>query len=130
MHEDLEELTEDALRGRGQLWITSQPDEAVAFEFAGGGVRLGRWLAALPAERWTETSDQRRLAADLDRDPYHGDRQTVLLLIGLHLDHTSTLVAAVPPADRRRARRRFRVVGEPARSVRRLLPLSDAIIEH
>ncbi|MDR7277089.1 CobW family GTP-binding protein [Catenuloplanes atrovinosus] len=90
LHDALEELTEHALRGRGQLWIASQPDVAVAFEFAGGGVSLGSlgyWLAALPAGRWTETSDDRRLAADLDWDPYYGDRRTALALIGLHLDH-------------------------------------------
>jgi len=91
LHEALEELTEHALRGRGQLWIASQPDGVIAFEFAGGGVSLGSlgyWLAALPVERWAETSVQRRLAADLDWDPYYGDRRTVLALIGLHLDHT------------------------------------------
>jgi G3E family GTPase len=86
----LEELTGEALRGRGQLWIASQPDTVLAFECAGGGVSLGSlgyWLAALPTERWTETSDDRRIAADLAWDPYYGDRRTVLALIGLHLDH-------------------------------------------
>ena len=86
----LEELTGQALRGRGQLWIASQPDTALAFEFAGGGVSLGSlgyWLAALPIERWAEASDDRRIAADLAWDPYYGDRRTVLALIGLHLDH-------------------------------------------
>lgn len=92
LHDALEELTENAVRGRGQLWIASQPDAAIAFEFAGGGVSLGSlgyWLAALPPERWTETSDQRRLAADLDWDPYYGDRRTAIALIGLHLDHVA-----------------------------------------
>ncbi|HWS39242.1 MAG TPA: GTP-binding protein [Actinoplanes sp.] len=92
LHEALDEMTENALRGRGQLWIASQPDTVLAFEFAGGGVSLGSlgyWLAALPAERWTETSDHRRLAADLDWDPYYGDRRTVLALIGLHLDQVA-----------------------------------------
>ncbi|WP_328471465.1 GTP-binding protein [Actinoplanes sp. NBC_00393] len=91
LHDALEQLTEHALRGRGQFWLASQPDAVLAFECAGGGVSLGTlgyWLAALPVERWTETSDQRRLAADLDWDPYYGDRQTTLALIGLHLDHT------------------------------------------
>jgi G3E family GTPase len=92
LHEALESITEHALRGRGQLWIASQPDAVVAFEAAGGGVSLGslgRWLAALPADRWTETSDDRRIAADLNWDPYYGDRQTVLALIGLSLDHVA-----------------------------------------
>jgi G3E family GTPase len=89
LHEALEELTGEALRGRGQLWIASQPDAAIGWESAGGGVSLGSlgyWLAALPAERWCETSDLRRIAADLDWDPYYGDRRTVLALVGLHLD--------------------------------------------
>nr|WP_239144010.1 GTP-binding protein [Actinoplanes philippinensis] len=92
LHDALEDLTEHALRGRGQLWIASQPDTVLAFEFAGGGVSLGTlgyWLAALPAERWTETSDERRIAADLSWDPYYGDRRTVLALIGLRLDHAA-----------------------------------------
>jgi G3E family GTPase len=92
LHDALEDLTEHALRGRGQLWIASQPDTVLAFEFAGGGVSLGTlgyWLAALPVERWTETSDERRFAADLSWDPYYGDRRTVLALIGLHLDHAA-----------------------------------------
>ncbi|WP_436535487.1 CobW family GTP-binding protein [Actinoplanes sp. HUAS TT8] len=92
LHDSLETLTDEALRGRGQLWIASQPDAVVAFESAGGGVSmvgLGYWLAALPVERWTETSDQRRLAADLSWDPYYGDRRTVLALIGLHLDQAA-----------------------------------------
>ncbi len=90
LNDALEELTGEALRGRGQLWIASQPDTALAFEFAGGGVSLGSLgyrLAALPPERWTETSDDRRIAADLAWDPYYGDRRTMLALIGLHLDH-------------------------------------------
>ena len=89
LHAALEDLTSEALRGRGQLWIASQPDTAIGWESAGGGIRLGTlgyWLAALPAERWTETSDLRRLAADLDWDPYYGDRRTALVLVGLHLD--------------------------------------------
>jgi G3E family GTPase len=92
LHDALEDLTEHALRGRGQLWIASQPDTVLAFEFAGGGVNLGTlgyWLAALPPDRWNETSDERRIAADLSWDPYYGDRRTVLALIGLHLDHAA-----------------------------------------
>ena len=92
LNDALEEITEPVLRGRGQLWIASQPDTALAFEFAGGGVHLGSlgyWLAALPTERWTETSAHRRIAADLSWDPYYGDRRTALALIGLHLDHAA-----------------------------------------
>jgi G3E family GTPase len=89
LDEALEELTSEALRGRGQLWIASQPDTVIGFESGGGGVGLsglGHWLAALPPSRWTETSDLRRLNADLIWDPYYGDRRTVLVFIGLNLD--------------------------------------------
>ncbi|AGZ42074.1 CobW family GTP-binding protein [Actinoplanes friuliensis] len=85
----LPELTGEALRGRGQLWLATQPDVAIGWESAGGGISLtslGYWLDALDAERWDEASDLRRLAADLDWDPYHGDRRTVLAFIGLDGD--------------------------------------------
>jgi G3E family GTPase len=89
LHAALEDLTSEALRGRGQLWIASQPDAAIGWESAGGSISLGSlgyWLATLPAERWPETSVLRRMAADLDWDPYYGDRRTVLALVGLGLD--------------------------------------------
>lgn len=94
LHDALEEITAEALRGRGQFWIASQPEVVVAFEAAGGGVSLGGlgyWLAALPAERWAETSVDRRIAAELGWDPYYGDRRTVLAVIGLRLDHVAVL---------------------------------------
>ncbi|MCA2216619.1 CobW family GTP-binding protein [Jidongwangia harbinensis] len=89
LHAVLDDLTGESLRGRGHLWIASQPDTVIGWESAGGGIRLtglGHWLAAQPAEAWDEASDLRRLAADLDWDPYYGDRRTVLALIGLRLD--------------------------------------------
>ena len=93
LHEALEELTSDALRGRGQLWIASQPDAVIGWESAGGAVALsclGSWLAALPVDRWGETSDLRRLAADLGWDAYYGDRRTVLAFIGIGLRRSQT----------------------------------------
>jgi G3E family GTPase len=88
----LETLTGEALRGRGQLWIASQPDAVVGWESAGGGIGLGSlgyWLAALPEGRWDEATAYRRITADLDWDPYYGDRRTALAFIGLHLDATA-----------------------------------------
>ncbi|MEV4708817.1 GTP-binding protein [Actinoplanes sp. NPDC049316] len=89
LHAALDGLTGDTLRGRGQLWLATRPDLAVAWESAGGGIGLGSlgpWLAAMsPADR-DRTGDLRRLAADLDWDPYYGDRRTVLAFIGLALD--------------------------------------------
>ncbi|MFI6762401.1 CobW family GTP-binding protein [Micromonospora sp. NPDC050417] len=89
LHDVLETVTGEALRSRGHLWLASQPQTAVAWEFAGGGLSLGtlgRWLVDLPTERWIEASEQRRLAADLDWDPYYGDRSNHLVFIGLDLD--------------------------------------------
>jgi G3E family GTPase len=88
LHAALPELTGAALRGRGQLWLATQPDTALGWESAGGGIALGtlgRWLDALPASRWTAASEMRVLAADLDWDPYYGDRRTVLAFIGLDM---------------------------------------------
>jgi G3E family GTPase len=101
LHDALEDLTTEALRGRGQLWIASQPDVVIGWESAGGGINLGslgHCLAALPADRWDEATALRRMAADLDWDPYYGDRLTALAFIGLRLDAdaiTETLTACL-----------------------------------
>ncbi len=89
LHDALDDVSAEALRGRGQLWIASQPDTAIGWESAGGGLllgNLGHWLAALPRDRWDEASDMRRLAADAQWDPYYGDRHTALAFVGLDLD--------------------------------------------
>jgi G3E family GTPase len=86
LHDALGTLATETLRGRGQLWIASQPDTAIAFESAGGGVAmgtLGYWLAALPSERWSEASPERRVTADFSWDPDFGDRRTALAFVGL-----------------------------------------------
>ncbi|MCM4077998.1 CobW family GTP-binding protein [Paractinoplanes hotanensis] len=89
LHDVLDDLTSETLRGRGHLWIATQPDAAIGWESSGSGLRLGnlgRWLASLPRERWGEASDMRRLAADANWDPYYGDRTTALSFVGLDLD--------------------------------------------
>ncbi|GLY02691.1 MULTISPECIES: GTP-binding protein [Actinoplanes] len=89
LHEALPEITTGTLRGRGQMWIASQPDIAVGWESAGQGISLGtlgRWLDALPAQRWSEVSALRRLTADVTWDPYYGDRRTALAFVGLGMD--------------------------------------------
>ncbi|MEV0720067.1 GTP-binding protein [Asanoa sp. NPDC050611] len=86
LHETLGALAAETLRGRGQLWLASQPDTAIAYESAGGGVgmgSLGHWLAALPASGWADATPDRRAAADLGWDPSFGDRRTLLAFVGL-----------------------------------------------
>ncbi|SCL25240.1 GTPase, G3E family [Micromonospora nigra] len=89
LHDVLEEVNADSIRSRGHIWLASQPDTVVAWEFAGGGLAmgsLGRWLAALPDPQWDHVCDQRRLAAALEWDPYYGDRHQHLVFIGLDVD--------------------------------------------
>ncbi|MEV2237111.1 GTP-binding protein [Micromonospora sp. NPDC049891] len=89
LHDVLEAVNAEVIRSRGHLWLASQPETVIAWDFAGGGLSLGslgRWLAFLPDARWAEASDHRRLAAALDWDPYYGDRHQHLVFIGLDLD--------------------------------------------
>ncbi|TDC38639.1 GTP-binding protein [Micromonospora sp. KC213] len=89
LHNVLEEVNAEVIRSRGHLWLASQPDTVVAWEFAGGGLAmgsLGHWLVSLPEDRWEHVCDQRRLAAALDWDPYYGDRHQYLVFIGLDLN--------------------------------------------
>jgi G3E family GTPase len=89
LHDMLEAVNAEVIRSRGHIWLASQPDTVVAWEFAGGGLgmgSLGRWLVSLPDAHWDQASDQRRLAAALDWDPYYGDRHQHLVFIGLDLD--------------------------------------------
>lgn len=92
IHDAFEDLNDQVVRSRGHLWLASQPDTVIAWDFAGGGLRLGslgHWLVALPDSRWDDVSDHRRLAAALDWDPYYGDRHQHLVFIGLGLDPVS-----------------------------------------
>ncbi|RRR97298.1 CobW family GTP-binding protein [Glycomyces terrestris] len=87
LHAALPAIAGRTLRGRGHLWIASQPDAIVAWESSGGGVAmgdLGRWLAATPDEEWEESSPERRVNADLHWDPEFGDREVQLAFVGLH----------------------------------------------
>ncbi|GLY25954.1 GTP-binding protein [Micromonospora sp. NBRC 101691] len=89
LHDVLEDVNAEMIRSRGHLWLASQPDTVVAWEFAGGGLAmgsLGHWLVSLPQDRWEHVCDQRRLAAALEWDPYYGDRHQHLVFIGIDVD--------------------------------------------
>ncbi|PZG01750.1 cobalamin biosynthesis protein CobW [Micromonospora deserti] len=91
LHDVLEDVNAGVIRSRGHLWLASQPETVIAWDFAGGGLglgSLGHWLAALPDAHWDHASAHRRLAAALDWDPYYGDRHQHLVFIGLDLDPT------------------------------------------
>ncbi len=132
LHDALDELTGEALRSRGQLWLASQGDLALAWECAAGNLMLGslgHWLAALPRRRWDEAGDLRRLAADAAWDPYYGDRRTALSFIGIGLD-TAALTArpSSPPARTAgpACRIRSRVSSPPPASTRPWRPARTA----
>ncbi|THV31423.1 CobW family GTP-binding protein [Glycomyces paridis] len=89
LHRALPELAGRTLRGRGHLWIASQPDNVVAWESSGGGVSMGDmgpWLAATPDAEWEESSPERRANADLNWDEDFGDREVRLAFVGLRFD--------------------------------------------
>ncbi|MFI7552530.1 CobW family GTP-binding protein [Micromonospora sediminimaris] len=89
LHDVLEDVNAEMIRSRGHLWLASQPDTVIAWDFAGGGLAmgsLGHWLVSLPEDRWEHVEVQRRLAATLDWDPYYGDRHQHLVFIGLDTD--------------------------------------------
>ncbi|WP_081913485.1 GTP-binding protein [Glycomyces sp. NRRL B-16210] len=88
-HRALSALAGRTLRGRGHLWLASQPDRIVAWESGGGGVSMGDmgpWLAATPDEAWADSSPERRVNADLHWDEEYGDRGIQLAFVGLHFD--------------------------------------------
>lgn len=77
----LSEIVASNQRGRGHLWLASQPDTVLAWESTGAGLAMGaagQWLAALPDQSWDEVSPGRRTAAALLWDPRFGDRKSVV----------------------------------------------------
>ncbi|GAA5189716.1 GTP-binding protein [Rugosimonospora acidiphila] len=113
-------LTVPTLRSRGHLWLASQPDTVVAWEGAGGGLglgSLGRWLAAVPDEDWSEASDQRRVTAAAGWDPYYGDRDTHLVFIGIGLDaatvHRTLVGCLLTDAELSLGESRWRTFDDP-----------------
>lgn len=88
LHDALDVVTDDVLRGRGHFWLASRPDLVMTWE-SGPALRLGPvggWLDGLPLEHWGTADLERRLAAELDWDPYYGDRHQHLAFTGLDLD--------------------------------------------
>ena len=84
LHEALDVLLEGTLRTRGRAWVASQPDSALWLESAGGGLAIGHagpWLAALPAEQWSQVTPERQLRASLHWDDEHGDRMQELVVV-------------------------------------------------
>lgn len=89
LHEILDALAGDSVRGRGHFWLASQPDIAVAWESAGGGLSmgsLGNWLVSTADEQWDQFSPQRRVYASLNWEDVWGDRDNQLAFVGVGMD--------------------------------------------
>lgn len=82
LHDALQILLQGVVRVRGRMWVATQPDEALALESAGGGLRIaqaGRWLGAVPD--WSNIDVERALMASLRWDDQFEDREQALIAI-------------------------------------------------
>lgn len=70
LHDALQVLLQGVVRVRGRMWVATQPDEALALESAGGGLRIaqaGQWLGTVPD--WSNINVERALMASHAADP-------------------------------------------------------------
>ncbi len=82
LHDALQILLQGVVRVRGRMWVATQPDQALAVESAGSGLRVaqaGRWLSAVPD--WSDINVERALMASLRWDDQFEDREQALLII-------------------------------------------------
>lgn len=83
-----ERWPENVVRCKGLVWLSEQNNMSFLLEQAGKSISItpfGRWLAV-----GTKQERAKAFARDpgikKDWDPEHGDRKTMLVFIGLHLD--------------------------------------------
>lgn len=99
LHDAIGTLLEGVVRARGRFWLAGQPDVALWFESAGGGLRIGQggaWLATM--DDWAGQCRQRTAKASLDWHPRFGDRVQELVIVAHHAlpdEITSALQAAL-----------------------------------
>lgn len=89
LHDALEEIVSGSLRGRGRIWLASQPDTLLVWDSHEDLLVVasaGPWLASLPEAAADLVTPARRASAHLDWDPSVGDRRQHLAFTGLDLD--------------------------------------------
>lgn len=89
LYDALEELVASSVRGKGTVWLASQPHARLGWDSFGTNIAigvLGRWLADLPAERWSEVGQTHQARSALEWHPEHGDRASYLSITGVGLD--------------------------------------------
>jgi G3E family GTPase len=89
LYDALEDLVDKSARGKGTVWLATQPRSRLGWDSFGTNISigvLGRWLADLPADRWPEVSSSHRARSALEWHPEHGDRASYLSFTGVDLD--------------------------------------------
>ncbi|ADB35775.1 cobalamin synthesis CobW domain protein [Kribbella flavida DSM 17836] len=89
LYDALEDLVENTARGKGTVWLATQPHARLGWDSFGTNITigvLGRWLADLPAERWSEVSSSHQARSLFEWHPEHGDRGSYLSITGIGLD--------------------------------------------
>jgi G3E family GTPase len=89
LYDALEELVASSVRGKGTVWLASQPHARLGWDSFGTNIAigvLGRWLADLPADRWSEVGQTHQARSALEWHPQHGDRASYLSITGVGLD--------------------------------------------
>ncbi|TWD80262.1 cobalamin synthesis protein cobW-like protein [Kribbella amoyensis] len=89
LYDALEDLVAGTARGKGTVWLATQSHARLGWDSFGTNISigvLGRWLADLPVDRWSEVSQSHRARSALEWHPDHGDRSSYLSLTGAGLD--------------------------------------------
>jgi G3E family GTPase len=89
LYDALEELVAGSARGKGTVWLASQPAARLSWDSFGSNIAvgvLGPWLADLPVERWSEVGQTHQARSALEWHPEHGDRASYLSITGVGLN--------------------------------------------
>jgi len=89
LYDALEDLVAGTARGRGTVWLSTQPHNRLGWDSFGTNIAvrvLGPWLADLPVERWPEAGQTHQARSALEWHPEHGDRASYLSITGVGLD--------------------------------------------
>lgn len=89
LYDALEDVVAGSARGKGTVWLASQPQARLGWDSFGANIAigvLGPWLADLPAERWGEVGQAHQARSALEWHPEHGDRASYLSITGVGLD--------------------------------------------
>jgi G3E family GTPase len=89
LYDALEDLVAGSARGKGTVWLASQPHARLSWDSFGSNIAigvLGPWLADLPVERWSEVGQTHQARSALEWHPEHGDRASYLSITGVWLN--------------------------------------------